>query len=287
MPEDIIKPVDIMNYVFTPEQRKKEMEIEEVQIVARTMFKVPPGTNPFPSYTVPQFVAEMDKAGYDKVFIACLKMFSWRNKKLIMDVSPEEVHSLVKQAPGRLVGLAGYNPLRIKESLEEIERAVKVYGFKGIFAHSLGFGMAPNDRRYYPCYAKCVELDIPFSIQVGHSLETMPSSGGRPIFLDTVALDFPELKLIGSHTGWPWCEELIAMAWKWENIYLDISAHLPRFLNKSIVQFMDTRGMDKVLFGTNGFGFKLCKEQFLELTLKEETRRKVLRENAIRLFKLN
>lgn len=76
------------------------------------------------------------------------------------------------------------------------------------------------------------------------------------------------------------------MAWKWPNVYMDISAHLPRYLDQSIVHNMDSRMRDKVLFGTNGLGFKLTYDQFMELPLKDETKRKVLRENAVKVFKL-
>ena len=122
-------------------------------------------------------------------------------------------------------------------------------------------------------------------MQMGHSLELMPSESGRPIHIDKVALDFPELIFIASHAGWPWCEELIAMASKHPNVYMDISAHLPQYLEPSVKQFMDTRGRDKVLFGTNVFGLKRCKDQLMGLPLKDETKQKVLRDNAARLFK--
>jgi hypothetical protein len=171
-------------------------------------------------------------------------------------------------------------------SVREIEIAVKEYGFKGVYAHLLGWDMRPDDRRMYPCYAKCVELGIPFSVQMGHSLELMPSEGGRPIYIDKVALEFPELNFIASHAGWPWCEELIAMASKHPNVYMDISAHLPKYLEPAIVQFMNTRGKNKVLFGTNAFGLGRCKDQLMEMTLKDETKQKVLRDNALRIFNL-
>jgi predicted TIM-barrel fold metal-dependent hydrolase len=76
------------------------------------------------------------------------------------------------------------------------------------------------------------------------------------------------------------------MASKHSNVYIDIAAHLPRYLEPPLVQFMDTRGQDKVLFGTNSFGLKRCKQQLLEMALKEETKRKVLRDNAVRIFRL-
>jgi len=233
-----------------------------------------------------QFVSEMDEAGFEKVFVAAVKMGSYRGRWLANDFSNKEVYEMIKKYPDRLIGLAGYDQMNIMQSLREIEIAVKEYGFKGVYAHTLGWDIPPDDRKMYPCYVKCVELGIPFSMQLGHSLELMPSEVGRPIYLDKVALDFPELIFIGSHTGWPWCEEMIAMASKHPNVYIDISAHLPRYLEPSLIQFMDTRGQNKVLFGTNAFGLRRCKEQFLELKLKDETKRKVLRENALRVFKL-
>jgi len=237
--------------------------------------------------TAEQFVTDMDDAGFDKVFIVAVKMGSYRGRWLANDFTNQEVYEMIKGYPDRLLGMAGYDPLNIMASVREIETAVKEYGFKGVYAHTLGWDIRPDDRRMYPCYVKCIELGIPFSTQTGHSLELMPSEAGRPIYIDKPALDFPGLTFIASHTGWPWCEELIAMATKHPNVYIDISAHLPRYLDRSLVQFMDTRGQDKVLFGTNGFGLKRCKQQLIEMSLKEDTKRKVLRDNAVRVFKLD
>ena len=233
-----------------------------------------------------EFISDMDQSGFDKVFIVAIKMGSYRGRWLANDFTNKEVYEMIKDYPDRLVGMAGYDPLDIMTSVREIEVAVKEYDFKGVYAHTSGWDIRPDDRRMYPCYVKCVELGIPFSMQIGHSLELMTSECGRPIYIDKVPLDFPELTFIASHTGWPWCEEMVAMASKHPNVYIDISSHLPKYLDKSILQFMDTRGQDKVLFGTNAFGLKRCKQQLMELTLKDDTKRKVLRDNAVRLFKL-
>ncbi len=278
-----IKAIDVMNYPFTPELQDKFWAGYELQMMMKQMFK---GRSPMVRCTPNEFISQMDEAGYEKVLISMPKIYSWNEKKLAIDYTLEEINQLVKTHPNRLVGLASYNPLKIAESLKEIEKAVKEYGFKGIYAHTLGHNIPPNHKSMYPCYAKCVELGIPFSLQVGHSLELLPSDPGRPIYLDEVALDFPNLTIIASHTGWPWCEELIALAWKHLNIYIDISAHLPRYLDKSLINYMITRGQDKTLFGTNGLGLKLCKDQFMEIPMKDDVRKKILRDNAIRVFKL-
>lgn len=279
---DEIMAIDLLNYPYTPEGMKKFWSGPEMKEMSERVMggHTPQGSSP------EQFIAEMDEAGYEKVFIAAVKMGSYRGRWLANDFTSQEVYEMLKGYPDRLVGMAGYDPLNIMKSLNEIETAVKEYGFKGVYAHTLGWDIPPDDRRMYPCYVKCIELGIPFSIQMGHSLELMPSEAGRPIHIDKVALDFPELPFIASHTGWPWCEELVAMASKHKNVYIDISAHLPKYLDPSIVQFMNTRGQDKVLFGTNGFGLKRCKQQLLEMPLKDDTKRKILRENAVRLFRL-
>ena len=277
-----IMAIDVMNYPFTPDGMKKFWSSPEMQEMARRVLggHTPKGVPP------EEFVAQMDEAGFEKVLVSAVKMGSYKGRWMANDFSVDEVHEMIKDYPDRLIGLAGYDPLNIMKSLNEIEKAVKEYGFKGVYAHTLGWDIRPDDRRMYPCYVKCIELNIAFSMQIGHSLELMPSEAGRPIYIDKVALDFPELKFVASHTGWPWCEELVAMASKHPNVYIDISAHLPRYLDPSIVQFMSTRGQNKVLFGTNSFGFARCKEQFMELSIKEEVKKKILRENAIKVFNL-
>lgn len=285
-----IKIIDCLSYLFTPKAAKAMIESEESKIIARDILKTEtfflPIMGSLSGRTAANVVTEMDKAGYDKIFIAALKMWSHRNSRFMLNFSIEEVFEQTSQFPDRIIGLAGYNPLRIQESLQEVEKGVKDFGFKGVFVHVHGFGIRPNDRLMYPLYAKCVELDVPVSVQVGHSLEIMPSEVGRPIYLDDVALDFPNLKIIASHTGWPWCEELIALASKHRNVFVDISAHMPKYLDQSLVRFMDARGRGKILFATNGLSMKEFKEQFMALPLREETRRRVLRDNALEVFKL-
>jgi predicted TIM-barrel fold metal-dependent hydrolase len=206
---------------------------------------------------------------------------------MYMDTRLDEVTAYTEAFPDRFVGLAGYNPFRIKESLAEIERAVRDHHFRGVYVHIYGFDMPIHDARMYPLYAKCVELDVPVSLQVGHVLEGMPSEHARPIYLDRVACDFPDLKLVGAHTGWPWVEELISVCYKWDNVYLGVDAWMPKYLKPEIVQFMNNRmGQDRALWGTNGLPWKENLAQVDELGLRPEARRKLLRENAVQLFKL-
>jgi len=165
--------------------------------------------------------------------------------------------------------------------------AVTQYGFKGVYVHIYGFDIPLHDRKMYPLYAKCVELDVPVSMQVGHVLESMPSEHGRPIYLDRIACDFPDLKMVGAHTGWPWVEELLSVCYKWDQIWFGVDAWMPKYLKPEIIQFINSRmGQDRCLWGTNGLPWKESLEQVAELGLKEEAKRKLLRDNAVQLFKL-
>jgi predicted TIM-barrel fold metal-dependent hydrolase len=150
--------------------------------------------------------------------------------------------------------------------------------------------LPPNDKLYYPLYVKCIELDIPFCTQVGHTGPLMPSDPGRPIpYIDEIALTFPELKIVGGHIGYPWTDEMIALAWKHEHVYIDTSAYLPRYYPPQLLHFMNTYGQDKVLFGTNYPMLSLddCVQQALALELKPAAKEKFLAGNARRVFRLD
>jgi hypothetical protein len=136
-------------------------------------------------------------------------------------------------------------------SVREIRRCVQELGFKAIRVLPWLWELPPTDRRFYPVYTACCELGVPFCTQIGHTGPLMPSEVGRPIYLDRVALDFPELVIVGGHIGYPWTEEAIAVATKHENVYIDTSAYTARRYPAALVEFMRGHGRHKVLFGTN------------------------------------
>ncbi len=106
------------------------------------------------------------------------------------------------------------------------------------------------------------------------------------MYADEVALDFPNLTIILSHTGWPWIEEWVALCWKHPNVYGDTAAYFPRGFEPGLVSFIDGRGRDKTLFASNGFGLKRLKEQVLEMPIRDENKKRFLRDNALKAFKL-
>ncbi len=238
-------------------------------------------------YELREFVAMMDRLGIEKVCVPALKQAFYRKNKMGADFSYEEIAELVRAYPDRIVGLAGINPFERMAGVRKLEHAVRVYGFRGAHIHPYGFGLPLNAAEWYPFYAKCAELDIPIVIQTGHSAEFMPSACGRPILLDDVALYFPELRLVAAHTGWPWVEELIALAWKHPNVYIAVSGHAPKYWDKSLVHFLNSRGIGKVMWGTD-YPLILHEEsltQIEQLGLKPEAKRALLRETAVKVFK--
>ena len=191
--------------------------------------------------------------------------------------------------PTRFRPVLQVDPNTGMDAVRATSRAHAELGIVGVTLFPVGYvpPVPINDKRMYPLYAKCVELDVPVSVQVGHVLEAMPSDCGRPIYLDRVACDFPELRILASHTGWPWVEELISVCYKWDNVWFGVDAWMPKYLSPPILQFVNSRmGADRCVWGTNGLPWAENLRQLDDLGLREDSKRKLLRDNAIELFKL-
>lgn len=204
-------------------------------------------------------------------------------------ISNDQVASTVNSHPDRFVGVGSVNLHRPMDAVRELRRCVKKLGFVAVRLLPWLWGLPPNDRRYYPIYAECIELGIPFCLQVGHAGPLRPSDPGRPIpYLDEVACEFPELRIVGGHIGYPWTDEMISLATKYENVYIDTSAYTPERYPQSLVRFMKDNGRHKVLFGSN---FPMiqpakCMAQLGVLGLSDEVRSLFLYENAKTVFGL-
>lgn len=202
-------------------------------------------TAPTEEIPVSATICSMDQAGVDISLIS-----AWVAPRNVM-ISNDDVASFVAEAPGRLIGVGSVDISKPMQAVREIRRCVEELGFKGIRVLPWLWEVPPTDRRFYPVYTTCVELGIPFCTQIGHTGPLMPSEVGRPIYLDQVALDFPELKIVGGHIGYPWTEEAIAVATKHENVFIDTSAYTTKRYPPALVEFMREHGRHKVLFGSN------------------------------------
>ncbi len=230
-----------------------------------------------------EIIGMMDRGEIEKMLLcAWCRPGSWV-------YTNDEIAAIVGDFPDRLIGVATVDLERPVHAVHELERAVRDLGFKALRIVPWLWNRPPNDKLYYPLYVKCIELGIPFCTQVGHTGPLMPSEVGRPVpYLDEVALTFPELKIVAGHIGYPWTDEMIGLAWKHENVYIDTSAWLPRYYPFQLQQYMQTYGKTKVLFGSN-FPQLLadkCASDARELGLPTETERLFLRDNALRVFNL-
>jgi uncharacterized protein len=237
------------------------------------------------------FLEKLDRAGVERALLVAAKAGS-KMHAISYQIPYEEVAKLVEMHPDRFSGLAGIDPTEGMRGVRELERAVRELGFVGAHLYPHWFEMAPDHARYYPFYAKCAELDVPIQIQVGQCLRysddrPLPSVG-RPITLDTVACDFPELKIIGIHIGWPWTEEMISVAYKHPNVFIGSDAYAPKYWPKELVRFIDSWGQDKVLFGTDFpvIDIERAMSEILQLGIRAESLRKLLRDNAQHIYNL-
>ncbi len=241
--------------------------------------------------SVEDYLGRMDRAGVERSLLVAVRGGDMRVRGSF-EVPYEYVAEVCRRHPDRFSGLAGVDPTRGMEGLRELEVAVREHGFVGAHFYPHWFEMAPDHARVYPYYAKCCELDIPIMMQVGQSLiyqrERRMRSVGRPICLDGVACDFPELRLVGIHIGIPWTDEMIAMAWKHENVFIGSDAHAPRHWPEAFVRFLDTWGRDKVMFGTDWpvIDPERAMKEVGEIELRPESRNRLLWENAQRVFRL-
>ncbi len=238
-----------------------------------------------------EMIEKMEEAGIEKAFLIAA-----RTGRVGLPGCYHMPYSVVADAcakyPERFYGLAGIDPFEGMKGVRAFEDAVNNMGFIGAHLYPHWFELAPDHAKYYPFYAKCCELNVPIQMQVGQSMvysqEYRTKSVGQPIALDAVACDFPELKLIGIHVGIPWHDEMISMAWKHDNIFIGCDAHRPKYWPKSFIRYLNSYGQDKIIFGTDFpvLEFKKTIDDIDALGLKSEVRKKLLRDNVIRVYEL-
>ena len=239
--------------------------------------------------SVEALLEEMDTAGVDRLILSSFHyMGDWV-------LTNEEVAEYVKAHPDRFIGAGSVDVMhKPMDVAREVERLVNDLGMVCIrlepYMNGDGMtGLAPNDKHYWPVYMKCVELGVAVALQVGHTGPLLPSECGRPIYLDEVALAFPELVILGCHVGQPWHEEMMILAWKHPNVYLETSARGPRQWPTSLVDFAKGWGQDKVIWATDYplLAFDRTLTELEDLDMPEEVFKKLVRDNVVRALKLD
>jgi hypothetical protein len=178
---------------------------------------------------------------------------------------------MAKKYPGRVYSFAGVDPRRY-QAVKIFEKAVTQYGAIGLKLYP-PCGFTADSPQCYPLYAKCVELDVPVLIHSGYTFcRALYSMTCHPKYIEQVAMDFPDLKIIIAHSGiqtnasTAWWEDAMGIArTKW-NVHLDLAAwnekvvgltnDIPRLLRMLRTE-IDIVGAHRVLFGTDLPGFQL------------------------------
>lgn len=207
-------------------------------------------------------LAAMDSSNVERSVLAV---------KVYYSATPDAVEALNRQfaamcatAPERLQWIASIIPPElgaasywdVMQNSRMIDRLQDLPGLCGVHITPSPWGILPNDRWFYPVYAKCVEYDLPVFTYVGAPGPLWPMAPNDPSHLDDVALAFPELKLVAHHIGDPWTEMAVRLAARHDNVYICTSAWSPKAYPEALIRFLrgkwhGVRGCDKVLFASD------------------------------------
>ena len=250
---------------------------EQFEFPAEYMFKHVPQLAKSSDY-VGVVLAEMDAHGVEKAMIG-------------FDFTKSEALRALKEHPDRFFGCYAVNPNLGMEGVRNLERAVKEFGCKA--ATAFPAGLCPqvpiNDKKFYPLYAKCVELDIPICVCAGVPGPRVPMGCQEVALIDEVCWFFPELKFVMRHGAEPWTDLAVKLMLKWPNLYYSTSAFAPKHYPKDILDYANTRGADKVMYAgyfPMGLSLERIMREMKDVPLKPEVWPKFLRDNARRVFKV-
>jgi predicted TIM-barrel fold metal-dependent hydrolase len=242
------------------------------------MFKELPEVDPSASY--PDFlIGEMDK-------------FNIEFGLLPVSLADGDMgHAAVAAHPKRLFGSILVDPNRGIEAIRDLKRAVREFGViaAACFPCGLNPQVAINDKKMYPVYAACVELDIPIFINAGVPGPRFPMYPQKVELIDEVMYDFPELTFVTRHGCEPWTDLAIKLMLKWPGLHYSTSAFAPKHYPQDIVRYANTRGAEKIIYAgyyPSGLTLERIFRELPAVGFKDEVWPKFLRENALRVLRL-
>jgi predicted TIM-barrel fold metal-dependent hydrolase len=247
------------------------------------------------------FVKMMDDAGISKTLIAARHGWDHPDFKPrgvfetthgisdeIFDQFCQEQADMVKAYPDRLFGTAHIDPLGGLQAFRQLERAVKDFGCVAARLMPAMPGIPIDDPRCYPIYARCADLGVPITINLGVPGPMRAARLQRPMLLDEILLAFPELIVVGTHIGHPWHLETVALLQKHPNFFLMTSGWAPKYVPKEILDFMNSRGANRVMFASDFplLSMERTVQEALKLPLKENVLERYMGANCVEVFKL-
>ena len=217
------------------------------------------------------------------------KMDAFGIEKAMIGVQHEVSQRAVQQHPDRFFGSYHVNPNRGMEAVRDIIRHHKDFNIKAVTGFPSGtLPQVPiNDKRWYPIYAKCVELNLPFCCTVGVPGPRIPMAPQKVELIDEVCWFFPELKFVMRHGAEPWVELAVKLMVKYPNLYYMTSAFAPKYYPKAIVDYANTRGSNKIMYAgywPMGLSLERSFAELPDVPFKDEVWAKFLRTNALEVF---
>jgi uncharacterized protein len=231
-------------------------------------------------------VSELDRNGIDKAVVTgrdCETTYGGKSNN-------GSVREYVYAYPEKFIGFLGIDPHKRMQAVRALQKSVERDGFRGAAIDPYLAQMYVNDARYYPIYSKCCELDIPLVITTGPAT-LVPNAvidHVAPRYIDFVARDFPELKIVVSHGAYPWVNEMIIVAQRNANVYMDLSEYEFFPMSDAYFQAANTFLGDKILYASAHpfVDFHDALESYGKIEFKPEVREKVMYKNAIRILGL-
>lgn len=250
---------------------------ESFEFPVEYMFKGVPKAAAAGEDPVEHTVALMDHHGIDMALIGC---------------GGESQERALREHPDRFLPSTGVDPNEGMKAVETIVRLYETVGLRALAGFPAGYNpqVPINDKRWYPIYAKCCELGIPVFMCVGVPGPRVPMACQKVELLDEVCWFFPELTIVMRHGAEPWEDLAVKLMLKWPNLHYSTSAFAPRYYPKAIIDYANTRGADKVMYGgyfPMGLTLDRIFSELPEVPLKDEVWPKFLRDNARRVLKLD
>ena len=258
----------------------------------REQLKDPSAKFEFPvEYMFKQVPKELYGSSKDPVTLTLNEMDKHGVEIGLIGVGGEVSRKALTEHPDRFVGQGSVDPNTGMEGIREMVRQYEAYGVSSFGAFNAGFNpqVGIDDAKMYPIYAKCVELDVPIFSCVGVPGPRFPMWPQKVELIDQVMYDFPELVFVTRHGCEPWEDLAIKLMLKWPNLYYSTTAFAPKFYPKSIIDYANSRGSHKIIYGgyfPMGLSLDRIMDDMQGLALKDDVWPKFLRDNARHVLKL-
>jgi uncharacterized protein len=219
------------------------------------------------------------------------KMDAWNVARGVVHVKDPLARLALGAHPDRFIGALPVDANDGMKAVRQIVSAVEELGIRAVTAFPSGLlpQVPINDKKWYPIYAKCVELDLPVFICVGVPGPRVPMMAQYVGLLDEVCFDLPELKIVMRHGAEPWEDLAVKLMLKWPNLYYSTSAFAPKYYPKAIIEYANSRGADKIIYaGYFPMGLDLDRifQELDAVNLNSDVWPKFLHDNAAKVLGL-